>query len=70
MNFIKKKLKEREIEKSLIALHEESKKEFCTCGHELQFDYDEPHLWWCNKCKAIYQDSEITGAGSIYFYGT
>ena len=46
MNFIKKKLKEREIEKSLIALHEESKKEFCTCGHELQFDYDEPHLWW------------------------
>jgi hypothetical protein len=70
MNFIKRILKNREIEKSLIALHEESKKEFCTCGHELQFDYDEPHLWWCSKCKSVYHDYEIDGRGRIYFYGT
>jgi len=68
MNFIKKILKNREIEKSLMALHEESKKEFCQCGDELHEDI-ETDLWWCNGCRTPYHNHEI-GLGRIYFYGT
>jgi len=68
MNFIKKILKKIEVEKTLMALHEESKKEFCECGDEIHQDID-TDLWWCNGCRTPYQNYEIRNNGS-YFYGT